>query len=154
MVLELELNQKISDLTEKRKKNVKKVRSDLKKLNSDTNPDKPKKTFPKYSINDKLEEFLNNDNIKEKTKEDGYIKASELASIINKYFKNKNNGVISFTNTETPVYKLFSEYFDEMENETMDSKYKPSEETLTNLEKLKFAQLTGISNKFLLWMKK
>ena len=119
-------------------------RKDKKKTGS-VQPERKQSGFSQaYNVPESLKNILNSDefenfviestpkkgnNAYDRTVENPKITASQLVSICRNYFISQdedNKGLVSLEDTTTPIYEIFSDYLEKLDEDDIDESYKPS----------------------------
>jgi hypothetical protein len=133
----------------------------------DQEPKNPRKSgfSQEYNIPESLKIILDSDDFKEYSSynndEDGVpkITASQLVDSCRNFVIDKDGseskGNISFKNEDTPIYSIFSEYLDALDNGILEKKYKPSQASQdADRSKLSRIQMISFACKYLKWINK
>lgn len=133
----------------------------------DQEPKNPRKSgfSQEYNIPESLKIILDSDDFKEYSSynndEDGVpkITASQLVDSCRNFVIDKDGseskGNISFKNEDTPIYSIFSEYLDALDNGVLEKKYKPSQASQdADRSKLSRIQMISFACKYLKWINK
>ena len=158
-------------------KKAKKVSAKKKSNNDDNNTEKSNLKKKQqigghtYQVCDKLKKILEQEDFEEYVIEAGQelennaynkndniplITSKQLRDACKKYFivlygKDKKVSV-SLTNSETPIYHIFSEYLEQLDEGKIESKDKPTEKTLeANRDSINDVQLLSYVTSFLKW---
>ena len=144
--------------------NLEQLKQALRKAGNDAiHSDRPKKIKntsreptgfnKKYDVDDKLKTILSNDSFNGGNITDT-ITPTQLSTICQKFFKDKynQNTYVSLTDTETPVYEIFSEYLIELNGGKLSVEYKPSPKCFkANRDNLNPNQIISYCCGFLKW---